>query len=134
MATTAILNAADTLLSLFAFKKHDDSAVPATLMRTAVTPTHTTSNYRLRHRASRRRSPRLAGKRAVGVGSNLTKQSGVIVVQKKHTVDRLVRRRYVDGNQVLYLVKWVDGTQTWEPRRLLAKDVPAMVRTYELGH
>lgn len=130
MATTAILNAADTLLSLFAFKKHDDLAV-----RTPAAPAHITSNYQLRHRASRRRSPRLAGKRAVDIGSNLTKQSGVVVVvQKKHTVDRLVRRRYVDGNRVLYLVKWVDGTQTWEPRRLLAKDVPAMVRTYELGH
>lgn len=115
---TAVLNAADALLGLFAYRG------PATPPPSPPPPSPIKSDYQLRHR--KRKSPRFGAappKRRSAAGKSVR-------APPKFEVNRLIRRKYVD-NRVLYLVKWADGSQTLEPRSRLVKDVPALVRAFE---
>jgi len=61
-------------------------------------------------------------------------QSPPDTLQEKYTIEKLLDRKK-EKNKVLFKVKWKNYSKpTWEPRSILMKDVPELVKEYEKDH
>jgi hypothetical protein len=52
--------------------------------------------------------------------------------QKRFTISRLVKR-FKKDNKIFFRVLWGDGSFTNEPRAMLIKDIPVLIREFEEG-